>query len=220
MRVLLIEDDPMIGESLEEGLRKEHHAVDWVRDGEMAEIAIINHEYEILLLDLGLPGKAGMDVLASYRRRGGDAAVLIITARDGKMDRVNGLDSGADDYLAKPFELDELFARIRAVTRRRSGRVAPELSHQGLTVNPATHQATFNGNAINLSAREFSLLMALLDSPGRVLSKSQLEERLYGWSEEIESNTVEVYVHTLRKKLGADFIKNVRGVGYMIGAGR
>ena len=128
MRVLLIEDDPMIGESLEEGLRKEGHAVDWVRDGKMAEIAILNHEYEILLLDLGLPSKSGIDVLSSYRRKGGDAAVLIISARDKKMDRVNGLDSGADDYLAKPFELDELFARIRAVARRRSGRVAPELS--------------------------------------------------------------------------------------------
>lgn len=220
MRVLLIEDDPMIGESLEEGLRKEHHAVDWVRDGRMAEIAILNHDYEILLLDLGLPGKSGMEVLSSYRRRGGDAAVLIITARDGKTDRVNGLDSGADDYLAKPFELDELFARIRAIARRRSGRAAPELNHQGLTINPATHQAVFNGNAVNLSAREFSLLMALLDTPGRVLSKSQLEERLYGWAEEIESNTVEVYVHSLRKKLGTDFIKNVRGVGYMIGTGR
>ena len=192
MRVLLIEDDPMIGESLEEGLRKEGHAVDWVRDGKMAEIAILNHEYEILLLDLGLPSKSGIDVLSSYRRKGGDAAVLIISARDKKMDRVNGLDSGADDYLAKPFELDELFARIRAVARRRSGRVAPELSHRGLTINPASHQAVLNGNEINLSAREFSLLMALLDTPGRVLSKSQLEERLYGWAEEIESNTVEV----------------------------
>lgn len=220
MRVLLIEDDLMIGESLEEGLRKEHHAVDWARDGKMAEIAILNHDYEILLLDLGLPGKSGMDVLSSYRRNGGDAAVLIITARDGKVDRINGLDSGADDYLAKPFELDELFARIRAVTRRRSGRIAPELSHQGLTINPATHLAVFNGSAINFSAREFSLLMALLDTPGRVLSKSQLEERLYGWAEEIESNTIEVYIHSLRKKLGTDFIKNVRGVGYLLGAGR
>lgn len=210
----------MIGESLDEGLRKEHYAVDWVRDGKMAEIAILNHEYEILLLDLGLPGKPGMEVLANYRRRGGDAAVLIITARDGKKDRVNGLDSGADDYLAKPFELDELFARIRAIGRRRSGRAAPELHHRGLIINPATHQATLNGNAVNLSSREFSLMMALLDTPGRVLSRSQLEERLYGWMEEVESNTVEVYVHSLRKKLGADFIKNVRGVGYMVGVSR
>ena len=216
----MIEDDPMVGESLEEGLRKEHHAVDWVRDGKMAEVAILNHDYEILLLDLGLPGKPGLDVLSNYRRRGGDAAVLIISARNEKNDRVNGLDSGADDYLAKPFELDELFARIRAIARRRSGRAAAELNHQGLSINPATHQAVFNGNSINLSAREFSLLMALLATPGRVLSKMQLEERLYGWAEEIESNTVEVYVHNLRKKLGTDFIKNVRGVGYMIGGGR
>ncbi|WP_293776035.1 response regulator transcription factor [uncultured Oxalicibacterium sp.] len=216
MRVLLVEDDLMIGESLEEGLRKEMHAVDWVRDGKLAELAIYAHDYDILLLDLGLPGKSGIEVLKNYRRQGGKAAVLILTARDGKTDRVQGLDEGADDYLVKPFEPDELFARIRATSRRRHGRASPALRHRGLTIDPATREASLDGQAISFSAREFTLLMTLLDAPGKVLSKSQLEERLYGWCEEIESNTIEVYVHGLRKKLGTDFIKNVRGVGYMI----
>lgn len=218
MRVLLIEDDPMIGESLEEGLRKEQYAVDWVRDGTAAELAIHGHNYDIVLLDLGLPGKQGLDVLKAYRGRQGDAAVLIITARDATTDRIQGLDAGADDYLIKPFDLNELFARMRALLRRRAGRAAPEIAHLDLSMNPATHQATFKGAALHLSAREFTLLLALIDSPGRVMSRAQLEERLYGWNEEIESNTVEVYIHGLRKKLGADFIRNVRGVGYMVGA--
>lgn len=217
MRVLLIEDDPMIGESLEEGLRKEQYAVDWARDGHAAELAICSHTYDIVLLDLGLPGKQGLAVLANYRRKHGDAAVLIISARDATAMRIQGLDSGADDYLVKPFDLDELFARMRALLRRRSGRVSSELTYRELTMNPATHEATFNGTSVHFSAREFALLLALIDPPGRVMSRAQLEERLYGWNEEIESNTVEVYIHGLRKKLGTDFIKNVRGVGYKIG---
>lgn len=218
MRVLLIEDDPMIGESLEEGLRSEQYAVDWVKDGYAAELVLSHHVYDIVLLDLGLPGKQGINVLADYRRKHGDAAVLIISARDTTAMRVQGLDTGADDYLAKPFDLDELFARMRALLRRRSGRANSELTYRGLTMNLATHEANLQGTSIHFSAREFTLLHALLNPPGRILSKTQLEESLYGWNEEIESNTVEVYIHSLRKKLGADFIKNVRGVGYKTGA--
>jgi DNA-binding response OmpR family regulator len=219
MRVLVVEDDPMIGESLEECLRKEQYAVDWVRDGRAAELALSDHDYDIVLLDLGLPHKQGLAVLEDYRRRQGDASVLIMTARDATAERVQGLDAGADDYLVKPFDLDELLARMRALVRRRAGRVNPEIRYRELTMNPATHQTTYKGAPLHLSAREFALLLALIDPPGRVMSRSQLEERLYGWNEEIESNTVEVYVHGLRKKLGAEFIRNVRGVGYMVGAG-
>ena len=218
MRILLVEDDAMIGESVQEGLHSENYAVDWVRDGRGAALALDNQVYDLVLLDLGLPKKQGLDVLADYRKRGGDAPVLILTARDATPDRVKGLDAGADDYLVKPFDLDELFARVRALLRRHAGRAQPDISHAGLTLDPASHEAMFQGQALALSAREFALLQALLDPPGRVLSLAQLEEKLYGWNEEIESNTVEVYIHRLRKKLGADFIRNVRGVGYKVGA--
>lgn len=217
MRVLLIEDDLMIGESLEEGLRNEQYAVDWTRDGHAAELALRNHKYDIVLLDLGLPGKQGIAVLDEYRRKHGDVPVLIISAQDTTAARIQGLDAGADDYLVKPFDLDELFARMRALLRRSSGRAHPELIYGQLTMNPATHEVSFHGAALHLSAREFTLLFALLDPPGHIMSRAQLEECLYGWNEEIESNTIEVYIHGLRKKLGADFIKNVRGVGYKIG---
>lgn len=208
----------MIGESLEEGLRRESYAVDWVRDGNLAELAMAHHSYDILLLDLGLPGKSGQDVLKNYRKRGGDAAILILTALDSKTDRIHCLDTGADDYLSKPFELDELFARLRAISRRRHGRTTPELLYRGLSLNPATHRVRLHDADVALSAKEFSVLRALLDTPGRVLSKAQLEEHLYGWQQEVESNTIEVYVHGLRKKLGPGFIRNVRGVGYMLGS--
>jgi len=217
MRMLLIEDDPMIGESLEEGLRKEQYAVDWVRDGRDAELAMSSHEYDIILLDLGLPGKQGLAVLGDYRQRQGVAPILIITARDDVATLVKGFDTGADDYLVKPFDIDELFARMRALLRRRSGRVIPEIAYHGLVLNPATRAASFKGETLDFSAREFALLLALLDMPGRIMSKAQLEEHLYGWNERIESNTVEVYIHGIRKKLGANSIKNVRGVGYRIG---
>ncbi len=216
MRLLLVEDDVMIGESLEESLRNENYAVDWVRDGLQAELALEHDLYDLVLLDLGLPGKQGLQVLTNYRKHKGSAAVLILTARDTPADRVKGLDSGADDYLIKPFDLDELFARIRAVLRRKVGRTQVELKCAGLTLNPITHEATFKGSTLHLSAREFSLLEALMASPGTVVSKAQLEEKLYSWQDEIESNTVEVYIHMLRKKLGSDFIKNVRGVGYKV----
>jgi len=216
MRLLLVEDDPMIGESLEEGLRGERYAVDWARDGRSAELALDGGSYDLVLLDLGLPGKQGLEVLAGYRKRGGEAPVLIITARDATRDRVAGLDAGADDYLVKPFDLDELYARVRALLRRGAGRTSPELSFCGLTLNPATHEATLEGSPLSLSAREFALLRALMERPGEVVSRPALEDKLYGWNEEVESNTIEVHIHSLRKKLGAGFIKNVRGVGYKV----
>ena len=218
MRLLLVEDDPMIGESLEESLRLENYAVDWVRDGHSAELALEHDLYDLILLDLGLPRKQGLDVLTSYRQRHGNAAVLILTARDAAADRVKGLDCGADDYLVKPFDLDELFARIRALLRRKTGRTQTDLRSAGLILNPATHEALFHGQPLHFSAREFSLLQVLMATPGEVVSRSRLEEKLYGWNEEVESNTVEVYIHMLRKKLGTDFIKNVRGVGYKVTA--
>jgi two-component system response regulator QseB len=187
-----------------------------VQDGRAAELAIASSVYDLLLLDLGLPGKEGMDVLKTLRRRGNKFPVLILTARDAVADRVKGLDAGADDYLVKPFDLDELAARIRALLRRQSGRADPVIKFGDLTLNPATHEVMLRGAPVALSAREFALLEAFLDRPGAVLSLEHLEEKLYGWGEEIESNAVEVYIHTLRKKLGHDFIKNVRGVGYMV----
>lgn len=216
MRLLLVEDDPMIGEGVRKGLRQEGFAVDWVQDGRAAERAIDNDVYDLLLLDLGLPGKDGIDVLASLRRRGNAIPVLILTARDAVSDRVNGLDRGADDYLVKPFDLEELSARVRALLRRKSGRTDPVIRIGNVKLNPATHEVFLDGNPVSLSAREFALLQALADRPGAVLSRAQLEEKLYGWSEEVESNTIEVYVHALRRKLGQDFIRNVRGVGYMV----
>jgi len=216
MRLLLVEDDPMIGASVQKGLRQDGFAVDWVRDGSTAELAVANESYALILLDLGLPKKDGLDVLATLRQRGNTTPVLVLTARDAVADRVKGLDSGADDYLVKPFDLDELAARIRALLRRQAGRAEPVIRHGELTLNPSTHEATLRGQALVLTAREFALLEALLERPGVILSRAQLEDRLYGWGEEIESNAVEVYVHSLRKKLGADFIRNVRGVGYMV----
>jgi two-component system response regulator QseB len=216
MRLLLVEDDSMIGESVRQGLRQDGFTVDWVQDGRAAELAIENGVYDLLLLDLGLPKKEGLDVLKQLRRRGNRIPVLIVTARDAVADRITGLDTGADDYLAKPFDLDELAARIRALLRRQSGRVDPMIRFGKLTFNPATREVHFKDKPVSLSAREFALLEAFLDRPGAVLSREQLEEKLYGWGEEVESNAVEVYIHTLRKKLGQDFIKNVRGVGYRV----
>lgn len=216
MRLLLVEDDPMIGASVQIGLRHEAWSVDWVCDAEAAELAVDNGVYEIILLDLGLPGKSGLDWLARLRKQGNTLPILVITARDSVADRVKGLDAGADDYLVKPFDLDELSARIRALLRRQSGRASPVIEHGALTLNPATHQVELAGHAVSLSAREFSLLHALLEQPGVPLSRAQLEDRIYGWDEEVESNTVEVYIHSLRRKLGAEWIRNVRGVGYRV----
>jgi len=216
MRLLLVEDDLMVGEAVRKGLHLDGFAVDWVQDGRAAEIAVEQEDYALMLLDLGLPKKNGLDVLKSVRAHGSRIPVLILTARDAVSDRVAGLDAGADDYLIKPFDLEELAARIRALLRRQSGRADPLIALGQLTLNPATHEVLLQGRQINLSAREFALLRALLDRPGAVLSRAQLEEKLYGWDDSIESNAVEVYIHALRKKLGSDFIKNVRGIGYMV----
>ena len=216
MRILLVEDDTMIGKSVQLGLKREGYAVDWVRDGVAAELSLAHGTYDFLLLDLGLPRKSGLEVLAGLRAKKNSIPVLILTARDAVADRVKGLDAGADDYLVKPFDLDELSARIRALLRRRGGRAEPLIGHGELTVNPVSHQVSLRGEPITLSSREYALLLALLERPGVPLSRSQLEESIYGWGEEVESNTVEVYIHSLRRKLGQGWIVNVRGVGYLI----
>jgi two-component system response regulator QseB len=213
---LLTEDDAMIGEAVQRGLRQLGFALDWVRDGAAAEQALALEPYDLLLLDLGLPRKSGLELLRDLRRRSSGIPVVILTARDAMTDRVAGLDTGADDYVVKPFELPELAARIRAVLRRREGRSNPRLEHRGVTLDPASREVTQNGHPVPLSAREFAVLLALMEHPGRVLSRAQIEERLYGWGEEIESNVVEVYIHALRRKLGTGFIGTIRGVGYRL----
>jgi two-component system, OmpR family, response regulator len=219
MRLLLAEDDAMIGESVQRGLRQDGFAVDWVRDGRAAEVALAENVHDLVLLDLGLPRREGLDVLRAMRRRGDTRPVLIVTARDAVADRVGGLDAGADDYVLKPFELTELAARIRALLRRRSGRATPVLTVGDITLDPATHEVRVRDNPIGLSAREFALLEALLVRPGAVLSRARLEEKLYGWNDEVGSNAVEVHLHALRRKLPADTILNVRGVGWTIARG-
>ena len=216
MRFLLVEDDPMIGDTLRAALRMEGHAVDWVRDAAAAQSTLASERFDLVLLDLGLPNGNGLDVLRAARGRGDATPVIVLTARDGPGDRVAGLDAGADDYLVKPFELDELGARIRAVLRRQAGRAMPLLSHAGVTLDPATRQVQRDGQPVLLSAREYAVLELLMQRPGAVLSRAQIEDRLYGWGEEIESNAVSVYVHQLRKKLGAEFIRSMRGVGYFL----
>ena len=216
MRLLLVEDDSMIGEAIRAGLKRLGLAVDWVRDTGAAGRALATEPFELLLLDLGLPGSDGLTLLKALRARGSDLPVLVITARDAVADRVAGLDAGADDYLVKPFDLDELAARIRALLRRKSGRTEPHIEHLGVVLDPATHRVTQGGADVALSPREFALLELLLERPGAILSRGQLEERLYGWGEEVESNAVEVHIHGLRRKLGAQFILTVRGVGYRL----
>ncbi|MEO5702209.1 MAG: response regulator [Casimicrobiaceae bacterium] len=217
MRLLLAEDDRMIGASIQKGLRQDGFTVDWVQDGRAAELALREAVHDLVLLDLGLPRKEGLDVLKAMRRNGDLRPVLILTARDAVADRVAGLDAGADDYVVKPFALDELAARIRALARRQAGRAEPVLAFGDIALTPATREARVRGEPVTLSAREFALLEALMTRPGAVLSRAQLEQKLYGWDDEIESNAVEVHLHGLRRKLGADVIRNVRGVGWMIG---
>ncbi len=222
MRLLLVEDDRMIGEGLRAALKLEGHAVDWVRDVAAASASLGSERFDLVLLDLGLPATPGGEpadglvLLRELRARRDATPVIVLTARDAAGDRVKGLDSGADDYLVKPFELDELNARIRAVMRRQGGRAEPVLRHAGVTLDPATRQVTKDGQPVLLSAREFALLEALMQRPGAVLSRAQLEDRLYGWGDAVESNAVTVYVLQLRRKLGADFIRNMRGVGYFL----
>jgi DNA-binding response OmpR family regulator len=216
MRILLVEDDAMIGKAVLDVLRTEHYAVDWVRDGSAADAALQAERYDLVLLDLGLPRADGLTVLRALRSRGDAVPVLVATARDAVGDRVAGLDAGADDYIVKPYDTDELLARVRALLRRSAARGDPLITHKGVELNPATREANFNGQALSLTPREWALLEPMLRRPGVVFSKAQLEQKLYSWKDEVSSNAVEVYVHGLRKKLGADFIRTVRGLGYVV----
>ena len=216
MRILLVEDDPQLGDGLTIGLRQAGFAVDWVKDGNSADHALQSETFDLVVLDLGLPRLSGMEVLRRARGRRQTLPVLILTARDATGDKVSGLDGGADDYLVKPVDLDELAARIRALTRRSAGRAAPLLTHGDLTLDPAAHSVTLAGAPVDLSSREFSLLQLLLENVGRVLTRSHLEQSLYGWRDEPDSNALEVHIHHLRKKLGSELIRTLRGVGYTI----
>jgi two-component system response regulator QseB len=216
MRVLIVEDDPMIGRAVVAGLQEGGYTVDWVLDGAEAELALTHRVYDLALLDLGLPRRDGLEILKALRRSGNQLPVVIITARDAVADRVAGLDHGADDYLVKPFDLDELLARARAVVRRKDGRSTPEMSCGALTVDPVKRLVKFRGEAVELSAREFAVLEALMKEPGAVVSREKLEDAVYGWGEEIGSNSIEVHLHHLRRKLQPELIRNVRGVGYRI----
>ena len=216
MRILLVEDDAMVGKALALGLTRAGFAVDWVTEGRAAELALGNGVYDLAVLDLGLPKMDGMAVLATLRRNGNGVPVLIASARDTVEDRIDGLEAGADDYLLKPFELNELIARIRAILRRHSGSGSPLLKAGSIVMDVGRKLVTRDGEAVDLSAKEFAVLEALMQRPGKVLSRDELEEAVYGWKDEIGSNAVEVHLHRLRKKLGTDAIKNIRGVGYKV----
>ena len=216
MRLLVVEDDALLGQGIEAGLKQAGFTVDRAVDGRAAALALDAVDYELLVLDLGLPRMSGLDLLNSLRSKGRDIPVLILTARDTVQDRVGGLDAGADDYLVKPFDLAELVARIRALLRRAHGRSSAIIRHANLQVDPASLQVLQDGQAIQLSARECAILVDLLEHRGTALSRARLEESLYGWNEEVESNAIEVHIHNLRKKLGDQLIKTIRGVGYLI----
>ena len=216
MRVLLVEDDALLGDGIRAGLKLADYAVDWVRDGEAARLALSSHDYDACVLDLGLPKKDGLAVLKELRSQGSKLPVLILTARDTQADKIAGLDAGADDYLTKPFDLGELQARMRALLRRSAGAATPTLEHAGVVLEPASKRVTLSGLPVTLSAREYALLLDLLSHKNQLRTRSQLEESLYAWGEEKESNTVEVYIHHLRKKLGTHFIRTVRGFGYVL----
>lgn len=216
MRILLVEDDTLLGDGVKAGLAQSGFNVDWVRDGVAAELALKTGEYAGVVLDLGLPRLAGMELLARQRALGNKVPVLILTARDRVEDRIKGLDAGADDYVIKPFDLHELAARLRALVRRASGAAAPRLQAAGIELDPAARSVSYNGQPVELSLREFALLQELMLNAGRVLSREQLAQRLYAWGEEIESNAIEVHVHHLRRKLAPELVRTVRGVGYML----
>lgn len=216
MRLLLVEDDRMIAEPVLDAMRRAGYAIDWAQDGRAAELSLGNDVYDLVLLDLGLPKKDGIAVLRAYRDAGGIAPVIILTARDAVDERVRGLDTGADDYLVKPFDLDELAARVRALLRRRTGQKQPVYTHGELALDPAAHEVTKNGVPIALVPREFALLHALIEAPTRVHTKPELEEKLYGWGAEVGSNAVEVHIHSLRRKIGPEQVVTVRGVGYRL----
>ncbi len=216
MRLLLVEDDQILGEGLKSILDGEGYAVDLVQDGNEAEYAIGIEPYEMVILDIGLPGQSGIDVLQHVRKSGNDVPIIMLTARDTFKERISGLDKGADDYIVKPFDTEELMARIRTIKRRVHGRSAPVLSHGSIEMDLAGRTVTQNGEIVDLSAKEFAVLQELLDNAGRVLSKSQLERAIYPWDAEPGSNAVEVYVHHLRQKLGKNLIRTIRNVGYII----
>ncbi len=217
MRILLVEDDALLGDGIHAGLKLAEHAVDWVHDGEAARLALLDHAYDACVLDLGLPRRDGLSVLKELRDRGSRLPVMILTARDASADKIAGLDAGADDYLTKPFDLQEMLARLRALVRRAAGEARPTLEHAGVVLEPASKQVTYNGRKVALSAREYALLDDLLRHKNHLRTRAQLEESIYAWGEETGSNTVEVFVHHLRKKFGAEFIRTVRGLGYQLG---
>ena len=216
MRVLLVEDDELLGSAILAGLQQSGYAVDWLRNGNQAAAALRSGEPDLLVLDLGLPGRDGLSVLSELRARGSKLPVLILTARDTVDDRIAGLDRGADDYLIKPFDLGELTARLRAIARRNSGRAAPKIEYGDLEFDPTTRSVSLAGEPVALPAKAIAILEALLDRPGIPMSRERIEELLYGWGEGVESNAVEVHVHHLRKKLGKELIRTIRGLGYMI----
>lgn len=216
MRLLLVEDDELLGKGLKSGLGQAGYQVEWLQDGTHASQALMNEKFDLIVLDLMLPGESGISVLTKARKAGTDTPILLLTARDAVSDRVEGLDNGADDYLTKPFDLDELCARLRALQRRNSGRSEPLIQHGNISLDPAAHRVFKDGEPVNLSGREFALLHYLLENTGRAISRTRLEETLYGWDGEVESNSLEVFIHHIRKKMGSDLIRTIRGVGYMI----
>lgn len=216
MRILLVEDDRDLGEATKDGLRVHGHTVDWIQDGIEAQLAITQEQFDVIVLDLGLPRKSGIEVLTHVRSKGVQTPVLILTARDAIEDRVNGLDAGADDYMTKPFDLDELAARLRAMQRRSSDRAEPTITYGDISINPASYTVHLKGELVPMTRREFALLQKLLENQGRVLSREHLTTTLYGWGDEIDSNALEVHIHNLRKKFGSKLIRTIRGVGYMV----
>jgi two-component system, OmpR family, response regulator QseB len=216
MRLLLVEDDEILGDGLVAGLKMEGYAVDWLTNGKLADEALRINSYELIVLDLNLPDMDGMDILRALRARKDETPVMVLTAKDTVPDRVLGLDSGADDFVIKPFDLDEVCARLRALARRNEGRSVPYIEHRGVILDPASHQITYHGEKVELSQKEFEILSFLMSNIGRVVSKARLEESLYSWNSDIESNTVEVHIHYLRKKLDSSLIRTVRSAGYII----
>ncbi len=216
MRILLVEDDALLGEGIQTGLSQDGYTVDWLTDGKVAHQALQHEVFDLLVLDLNLPGLSGLDLLKALRSRESDMPVLILTARDTVSDRIAGLDCGADDYLVKPFDIDELSARMRALLRRSSGRASPSIINGELSIDPSTHRVTMDGREISLSQREFAILELLAVNVGRALPRSRIEETLYGWESDVGSNAMEVHIHHLRKKLDNKWIRTIRGVGYMM----
>lgn len=216
MRLLLVEDDPLLGDGIRAGLGHDGYTVDWFKQGRSAEAALKSEHYDLMVLDIGLPDKSGLEILQQLRARGDDLPVLILTARDAVADRISGLDSGADDYMIKPFDLDELAARLRALLRRHNGRAQAEIRHGDIVLDPAAHSVNLNGKPVDISPREYAVLHLLLENVGKVMSRSRLEDGLYSWDGDVESNAIEVYIHHLRKKLGTALIRTIRGVGYII----